>query len=483
MRVAVVHGYFLHDSGSGRYVQELAQALVREGHEVTLVCQERHPERYDFIDEACDFDETNSSCSLEYELPHPRYPGRCRLVRPHLGGRLLVYVEGPFEGFRRSHVRAFQNAPREWIDAYLAANVAALRAAFAVRPPDVVLAHHMIAQPCAVRRAAEDLPYVVTPHGSELNFSIRRDARLADYAREGLDGARAIVALSEPSAAEAVGWARENGLDVAGKTSVLPPGVDAHEFAPSAGRAEAVRALEGELALPQELDLRPEHDILAFAGRLLWTKGVQHVVAALPLIARHRPNARLLVAGDGTALAPLRRLASLLDAGDAAAARALAETDEALRTPLEYGPVVDAEAPQPGSCRVAFLGHLPKRSLARVFRVADVAMAPSVFPEAFGHVNVEALSAGSLPVACYHSGTAPLVEIVCGALDDPSFRDLRPGRDLTRGLAGLAVHALERFPTRDAAFRARLHDLATAHYPPWEQVARRYLELAEAARP
>ena len=47
MRVALVHGYFLHDSGSGIYVRELARSLVRLGHDVTLVCQERDPARYD----------------------------------------------------------------------------------------------------------------------------------------------------------------------------------------------------------------------------------------------------------------------------------------------------------------------------------------------------------------------------------------------------------------------------------------------------
>ncbi len=60
MRVTLVHGYYLRDSGSGVYVRELARALVRLGHEVTLVCQEREPQRYDFIDSAYVLGEGNS---------------------------------------------------------------------------------------------------------------------------------------------------------------------------------------------------------------------------------------------------------------------------------------------------------------------------------------------------------------------------------------------------------------------------------------
>jgi len=59
LRIAIVHGYYLHDSGSGVYVRELAHELVRQGHEVTLVCQERSPELYDFIDEACELRDDN----------------------------------------------------------------------------------------------------------------------------------------------------------------------------------------------------------------------------------------------------------------------------------------------------------------------------------------------------------------------------------------------------------------------------------------
>ena len=79
MRVAVVHGYFLQDSGSGVYVRELTRALVHLGHEVTLVCQDREPERCDFIDSLYTLDATNESLTIAYEALRTG-TGSCRQV-------------------------------------------------------------------------------------------------------------------------------------------------------------------------------------------------------------------------------------------------------------------------------------------------------------------------------------------------------------------------------------------------------------------
>ena len=504
-RVTVVHGYFLHDSGSGTYVRELTRELVREGHDVTLVCQERSPELCDFIDSVHALDATNTRAAPLGDSRPPLYAGRCRLVRPNLGGRLLVYVEGPFPGFPREGVKAFQDAPTDWIEDYVAANVEALRTVFAAWPPDVVLAHHAMMQPHVVKRALADTApagapaavapprgttvaarYVVTVHGSELNFSVKQDPRLVSYTTDGLDDAAAIVTNSSTSAEDVVLWARAHRLEIAEKTWVVPPGIDANTFAPATDRAAAIEALRTEVALPEDCELRPDDDILAFAGRLMWTKGIQHAVAALPLIAQRRPSVRLLVAGDGPGRGPLERLAAHLSAGDGTGARGLALQEHELRTLPEFGPVVaERVGHEPvghaGNLQVAFLGHVTPAQLGRVFAVADVSLAPSVFPESLGLVTMEALSAGALPVASYHSGLMSVLDVVADSLDDPAFRSLAPGGSLTAAIARVVVEVLERYPTTDPVFRTRLHDLSGQHFPSWEKVARRNLELAAGA--
>ena len=480
MRVALVHGYFLHDSGSGVYVRELARALVRLGHEVTLVCQEREPERYEFIDDVYTFGEDGAGLTRSRPARGPD-ACRCRLVRPWIGGRLLTYVEGDFPGFPADRVRSFQASSAEERERYVTANIEALRAAFDEWPPDLVLAQHLIMQPFVVARALRGrAPYVVTEHGSALNFSVRRCPYLAPYALEGLSGARAIVTVSEGARADLVHWAGEHGMDISDKTLQLSPGIDGELFAPAASREAAIAALRAAVPLPEGFDVCADDDIVAFAGALRPTKGVQYAVAAMPTVEAARGRRmRFLIAGDGPALEPLERLSKLLSGGETAAATALATEDERIAPAPGWGPVVPASPVRVAiGDSAAFLGHLSHDELAAVFAAADVALAPSVFPEAAALVNGEALAAGALPLSTYHSGMVSLVDFLAESLGEPSLRDLAPGRDLTTGLAALIVHVLDGLPTREREFRQRLHDLALSRFATWEAVAERYVGFA-----
>jgi glycosyltransferase involved in cell wall biosynthesis len=113
-----------------------------------------------------------------------------------------------------------------------------------------------------------------------------------------------------------------------------------------------------------------------------------------------------------------------------------------------------------------------------VYAAADICVAPSVFPEAAALVNVEALSAGAAPVAAYHSGMVDLDDLLAQALNDPAFAGLVPGPGFTRRLADLVAHLLDTYPTKDAGFRRRLHELAASRYPTWEETARQYVATA-----
>ena len=73
MRILVWHGYLLGGTGSNVYTRALAREWSRAGHQVTVVCQERHPEQYDL--------------------------GGARVVVPQLpGGILPVFVLDRYEG-------------------------------------------------------------------------------------------------------------------------------------------------------------------------------------------------------------------------------------------------------------------------------------------------------------------------------------------------------------------------------------------------
>ena len=47
MRILLWHGYLLGGTGSNVYTRALAREWSRAGHDVTVICQEPHPERYD----------------------------------------------------------------------------------------------------------------------------------------------------------------------------------------------------------------------------------------------------------------------------------------------------------------------------------------------------------------------------------------------------------------------------------------------------
>src|SRR5213596_2232173 len=110
MRVLLWHGYLLGGTGSNVYTQALAREWGRAGHDVTVVCQERHPELYDL--------------------------GGARVVRPELpGGLLPVFVLDRYEGLEARLLQDFTAAERA---RYVALNAAAL---CALVPADLVFAN------------------------------------------------------------------------------------------------------------------------------------------------------------------------------------------------------------------------------------------------------------------------------------------------------------------------------------------------------
>lgn len=479
MQVALVHGYYLSDSGSGVYVRELARALVSLGHDVTLVCQEREPERFDFIDSAFVMNDSNVQMRSVHRST-PRYAGRCRLVRPCITGHLCVYVHGPFPGFGAERVSTFHDASPEVRDGYIESNVTALRAVFRSWPPELVLAQHLIMQPFIVCEAlGGSAPYVMTEHGSALNFSVRRNADLVPFAIEGLAGATSVVSVSDTARDDLVLWAAQHGLSIAEKTVALSPGVDYGRFVPGGDRDAEISRLRSKVQLPEGFDVDSHDDVIAFAGALRATKGIQHVVAALPTIAQRRGRrTRLLVAGAGPARPRLESLATLTVSGRAEDARALVAREPDLQSCEQCGDVVaDAPAMHPVS-GAAFLGHLDHSQLAAMFAASDIALVPSVFPEAAALVSIESLATGAVPLVAYHSGMAPLADYLARTLGDPVLASLTLGEHFTERLADAAVHTLERYPTRDSAFRRLAHELAASRYPSWERTAAEYIAMA-----
>ena len=81
VRVLVFHGYLLRGTGSNVYNAELAAALLRLGHEVDLVCQDRHADELEWVGAVGDWD------GGELIVRRLRQTG-ATVYRPDIGGLL-----------------------------------------------------------------------------------------------------------------------------------------------------------------------------------------------------------------------------------------------------------------------------------------------------------------------------------------------------------------------------------------------------------
>src|SRR3954466_9853254 len=223
MRILIFHGYLLRGTGSNIYNASLVRALVRLGHEVHLLCQDRHADQLDFVDAVA------SWSGGQMELRTLREAVRCTAYRPDIGGVLPVYVADRYEGFRAV---PFPDLDDEALDRYLDANVTAVREVAERAEPDVALANHLVMGPAIVARAVGgQVPYAVKVHGSALEYTVKPSPqRFMPFAREGLDQASAVLVGSRHTAESL--WEAMGDPELPARTRLGPPGVDTHSFRP-----------------------------------------------------------------------------------------------------------------------------------------------------------------------------------------------------------------------------------------------------------
>jgi glycosyltransferase involved in cell wall biosynthesis len=499
MRVLIFHGYLLRGTGSNVYNASLVTALARLGHEVHLLCQDRHAGQLPFVDAVGRWEDG------ELRVETIREPVRVTAYTPDIGRILPVYVADEYEGF---DARPFPDLTDAEVDHYVAANAAAVRHVAERAQPEVGLANHLVMGPVILARGL-DAPYAVKVHGSALTYTVApHRERFLPYAAEGLARASAVLVGSRHTA-EGL-WEVMDDPALPEKTRLGPPGVDADAFVPCSDPAARLRALAdrvgggeaagwgGEAGAADALRaLDPERDrIVTFVGKLIVSKGVDLLVAAWPLVTEAVPDARLVVVGFGTYREGIERLANALRDGDLEAAREIARRGRA----LEGGPEGELRylsafldrldgtdageryraAAADGLRRIHFTGRLEHSDLPDLLCACEAMVVPSTWPEAFGMVAAEAASCGALPVSAAHSGLAEVSKILAGALPE----DLRPllsfelGDDAVEQIADRLIRWLELPAERRAAASRALSDLARERFS-WEGVANGVIDAAE----
>jgi glycogen synthase len=147
------------------------------------------------------------------------------------------------------------------------------------------------------------------------------------------------------------------------RIAVIPNGVDPNELRPVGD----LQALRREFAAPHE-------KLVLLVGRLVYEKGFQLALDALPSVIDQVENVRFVVAGSGTHEQELKA--------------------QALRLGL--------------SAHGSFLGWIGDDALHSLYRVADLCVVPSIY-EPFGLVALEAMASGC---PCIVADTGGLREVV-----------------------------------------------------------------------
>jgi glycosyltransferase involved in cell wall biosynthesis len=510
VRILIFHGYLLSGTGSNVYNARLAEALVRLGHEVHLLSQDRRAEEQPFVDALGDWDER------ALRVRSLREPVRCTVYRPDIGGLLPVYVADRYEGIE---ARTFAECSEEEVARYIVLNVAAVRELLGKVRPQAALANHLVMGPVILARGlGGEVRYAVKVHGSALEYTVKpQPERFLGFAREGVAGARTILVGSRHTASSL--WETLGDPQLPERTRLGPPGVDVAQFLPleRAPATARVRALASRLrahgayssaptdafarderAAAEALErLDPDNDrLVAFVGKLIVSKGIDLLIAAWPLVLEQLPPARLVVVGFGAYRRGVEELIRALASGDLARAREIAlagrtleegsPAGEPLRHLLAF---LDGLPPaaldryllaaRALSERVVLTGRLEHEELAELLPACEALVVPSTFPEAFGMVAVEAAACGVLPISAEHSGLAEVSDTLARAvpLQVAGWLSFAVDDQVVRAIAIRVLAWLTVDP--DLRLRARAGLLGTVRERwSWEGVARGVIAAA-----
>ena len=223
--------------------------------------------------------------------------------------------------------------------------------------------------------------------------------------------------------------ARSNLLEAASHDSPNPRGESWNERLPDDGLQAKLDSFH---------DLEDETPLIAYFGKLSREKGVHLLINAVDDL-----NVRVVIAGFGE------------------------ERDN-----------LEEQARQVSAARILFTGPLQHRHLAHLLALADIAVAPSIFPEAFGMVAAEAAAAGAIPLVARHSGLAEIAAGVESEFPEEAKNLVGFERDDANDLRAkieriLEMNTAERKSLGMAARRAVEKQWS------WETVARKILEVSE----
>jgi len=380
------------EGGLARHVRKLAEALVRQGVAVDV---------------------------LTRGVAQDSEPGRGAAA---LGGVTVHRVREP-------------SWPRDlnrfvaWVERMNDDMLAAGEALSEAHSYDLIHGHDwLVAHASAALADRLQVPYMTTIHATEHG---RHQGWVQDHPQSHIHAVERWMARRADAVVVCSYYMRGHVADIFGiderRITVIPNGVDPSDLQPVGD----LQALRREFAEPQE-------KLVLLVGRLVYEKGFQLALDALPGVIDRVENVRFVVAGSGTHERELKAQAQRLGLS-------------------------------PHGC---FLGWIGDDALHSLYRIADLCVVPSIY-EPFGLVALEAMASGC---PCIVADTGGLREVVP--------RGERVGLRFNGGDAEHLGVMIERLLV-DGELRDRLVTEASEHVLrfDWDDIAQRtrgvYRALAE----
>jgi glycogen(starch) synthase len=209
-----------------------------------------------------------------------------------------------------------------------------------------------------------DCPWVVTIHATEYG---RHQGWVDRHPQSHIHAVETWMANSADAVITCSHYMRDHVTDVYAlddqRVAVIPNGIDPLDLQ----AVEDLDALRARFAAPHER-------LVLLVGRLVYEKGFQIALEALPGVIERLGDVRFLVAGSGTAEQELRRQAARLG----------------LR---RHG---------------TFMGWIGDDVLHSLYRIADLTVVPSIY-EPFGLVALEAMASGCPTIVADTGGLREVV--------------------------------------------------------------------------